>query len=47
MERHVLGLSNELSKMGHTVLVVSGGGKLQEKLENVEHWALPCIRKIL
>ncbi len=45
VERHVLGLSNELSKMGHTVLVVSGGGKLQEKLENVEHWALPVYQK--
>ena len=45
VERHVLALSNELSKMGHTVLVVSGGGKLQKNLKNVEHWALPVYQK--
>ncbi len=45
VERHVLGLSNELAKMGHRVLVVSGGGKLQKNLKNVEHWVLPVYQK--
>lgn len=46
VERHVLWLSNELVAMGHEVLVVSGGGKLEEKLdERVETFKLPVYQK--
>ena len=48
VERHVLMLSDRLVRDGHEVMVVSGGGKLVEKLNpQVEHWTLPVQRKNL
>lgn len=45
VERHVLWLANELAAMGHDVVVVSAGGKLQSKLKGVCHIKLPVHRK--
>jgi len=45
VERHVLWLANELAAMGHDVVVVSAGGKLQSKLKGVRHIKLPVHRK--
>lgn len=46
VERHVIWLSNELVSMGHEVLVVSGGGKLEEQLDKrVRTFHLPVYQK--
>lgn len=46
VERHVLWLSNELVEKGHDVLVVSGGGKLEQQLDpRVQTLHLPVHRK--
>lgn len=48
VERHVIDLSNELAERGHSVLVVSAGGKMQCQLSGkVEHRALPVQKKSL
>ena len=46
VERHVLWLSNELAAMGHTVVVVSAGGKLEPQLRDATHLRLPVHKKI-
>lgn len=46
VERHVIDLSNELSRRGHEVLVVSrGGAMLRQMSADVRHLALPVHRK--
>jgi len=45
VERHVLWLANELSAMGHTITVVSAGGKLENHLKDVKIVHLPVHRK--
>ena len=48
VERHVIDLSNELAERGHSVLVVSAGGKMRRQLsDKVEHRALPVQKKSL
>ncbi|HCL78733.1 MAG TPA: glycosyltransferase, partial [Synergistaceae bacterium] len=47
VERHVLWLSNELAAMGHTVVVVSAGGKLEPQLRDATHLRLPVHKKNL
>lgn len=45
VERHVLWLANELAALGHSVTVVSAGGKLETKLKDVRSIRLPVHRK--
>ena len=45
VERHVLWLANELAALGHTVTVVSAGGKLEAQLKGVKIVHLPVHRK--
>jgi len=48
VERHVLMLGDQLVRDGHEVLIVSGGGKLVEKLNPlVDRWILPVHKKNL
>jgi len=46
VERHVIDLSNELTRRGHKILVVSAGGQMQKQLStSVEHRCLPVHKK--
>jgi len=46
VERHVIDLSNELTKRGYGVVVISAGGKMQPQLsDKVEHRMLPVHKK--
>lgn len=46
VEHHVLWLSNALAGRGHQVMVITAGGKLEEKLDpGVKLWRLPVHRK--
>jgi len=45
-ETHILGLAKELTAMGHTVTIVSAGGKLTKQLPiGISHMTLPLDRK--
>ena len=44
-ETHIVTLANHLSKKGHEVTVISGGGRLVSALFGVRHVTLPLYRK--
>lgn len=44
-ETHIVTLANHLSKKGHEVTVISGGGRLVSSLFGVRHVTLPLYRK--
>lgn len=44
-ETHIVTLANRLAAEGHTVTLISGGGRLVEALRGVAHIRLPIFRK--